>query len=362
MLRILFRNLLCTLKVGFRKKFIFMMLVPLVYLPTLAYASFQDAVDIEITKVEYHDFYERFVVVGQSRAENSKTYYAKTAGTIDSIAITQGQEVKKGDVLLTIDLEIAEATKTKAEASFESAKSTYDRDFSLWKKKIISKEVLDKSKVALETAKADLATENEKYQNMIIKAPFDGSIGVVPTQVGNDTKVGDYLFTIIAVGEKIIFVELPESLNGKINKNSDVSVRDLTGNKVLGKVTAISNYLNDNGTITAKLSFPPNTKILHGSYVETEIIFDRHEGLALPEKVVLKNNKGNFVYKIDKDNKVKQIYIITKTRSDDLIEISSEELQVGDPIVLEGLTKIYDGALVRLIEKAPQNQGKEQVK
>ena len=111
MLRILFRNLLCTLKVGFRKKFIFMMLVPLVYLPTLAYASFQDAVDIEITKVEYHDFYERFVVVGQSRAENSKTYYAKTAGTIDSIAITQGQEVKKGDVLLTIDLEIAEATK-----------------------------------------------------------------------------------------------------------------------------------------------------------------------------------------------------------------------------------------------------------
>lgn len=362
MLRILFRNLLYTLKIGFRKKFIFIMLLPLVYLPTLAYASFQDAVDIEITKVEYHDFYERFVVVGQSRAENSKTYYAKTAGTIDSIAITQGQEVKKGDVLLTIDLEIAEATKTKAEASFESAKSTYDRDFSLWKKKIISKEVLDKSKVALETAKADLATENEKYQNMIIKAPFDGSIGVVPTQVGNDTKVGDYLFTIIAVGEKIIFVELPESLNGKINKNSDVSVRDLPGNKVLGKVTAISNYLNDNGTITAKLSFPPNTKILHGSYVETEIIFDRHKGLALPEKVVLKNNKGNFVYKIDKDNKVKQIYIITKTRSDDLIEISSEELQAGDPIVLEGLTKIYDGALVRLIEKAPQNQGKEQVK
>ena len=173
MLRILFSNLhLYTLKVGFRKKFIFMMLVPLVYLPTLAYASFQDAVDIEITKVEYHDFYERFVVVGQSRAENSKTYYAKTAGTIDSIAITQGQEVKKGDVLLTIDLEIAEATKTKAEASFESAKSTYDRDFSLWKKKIISKEVLDKSKVALETAKADLATENEKYQNMIMPSKY----------------------------------------------------------------------------------------------------------------------------------------------------------------------------------------------
>ena len=134
-------------------------------------------------------------------------------------------------------------------------------------------------------------------------------------------------------------------------------MQDIAGNKVLGKITAISSYLNDNGTITSKLSFPPDTKILHGSYVETEIIFNRHKGLALPEKVVLKNNKGNFVYKVAQDNKVKQIYVTTKTRSDDLIEISSDELQVADPIVLEGLTKIYDDALVRIIEEKTKKQG-----
>lgn len=359
MLRILFGNLLHT-DFGtrrFYKKLLLTTLLSMFYLPTATCASVQDSIDIEITKIESHDFYEKFAVVGQSKAENSRTYYARVAGTIDSIAITQNQEVKKGDVLLTIDSEIAEATMTKTEAAFESAKSTYDRDFSLWKKKIISKEMLDKSKVALETAKADLTMANEKYQNMVIKAPFDGSIGVVPTQVGNDTKLGDYLFTIIAAGEKIIFVELPESLSGKISKSSDVSVLDINGVKVIGKVAAISNYLNDNGTITAKLSFPPNTKILHGSYVETEIIFDRHKGLALPEKVVLKNNKGNFVYKVDTDNKVKQIYVITKTRSDNLIEISSEDLQVGDSIVLEGLTKTYEGALVRIIKAETKKQG-----
>lgn len=363
MLRILVKNLLFTnfaTNCGRNKSyqlFIFITAIALVCLPRVVYASVQDAIDIEATKVEYHDFYEKFTVIGQSRAENSKTYYAKMAGTIDSIAITQGQEVKKGDVLLTIDSEIAHALKTKAEASFTSAQSTYDRDFSLGKKKIISKEVLDKSKVALETAKADLVTENEKYQNMIIKAPFDGAIGVLPTQVGNDTKVGDYLFTIIASGEKVIFAELPESLSGKIDNNSTVSVKDISGNKVQGRVIAISSYLNDNGTITAKLSFPPNTKILHGSYVETEIIFDRHKGYALPEKVILKNNKGNFVYKVDQDNKVKQIYVVTKTRSDNLIEVSSEDLQAGDSIVLEGLTKIYDGALVRVIQEEPKKQG-----
>ncbi len=331
-------------------------LLALLYSPTMTYASFQEVVDIEATKVDYHDFYEKFTVVGQSIAENSRTYYAKTAGNIDSIAITQGQEVKKGDVLLTIESQIAEATKTKVGASFESAKSTYDRDFSLWKKKIISKEVLDKSKVALETAKMDVATENDKYQNMIITAPFDGTIGVLHTQVGKDTKIGDYLFTIIAAGEKIIFAELPESLNGKINNDSNVSVKDTSNTKVMGRVVAISSYLNDNGTITAKLSFPPTTKILHGSYVETEIIFDRHKGLALPEKVVLKNNKGNFVYKVGKDTKVKQVYVTTTTRSDNLIEVSSPELQAEDLVVLEGLTKVYEEASVRLIEAKTKKQ------
>ena len=50
---------------------------------------------------------------------------------------------------------------------------------SLFPKKIISKEVSDKSKVALEIARADLANANNTYNNMIITAPFDGYVGVV---------------------------------------------------------------------------------------------------------------------------------------------------------------------------------------
>ena len=111
MLKILVKNLLPT---NFGKNNYYQVCIAvlaLICLSPIAYASVQDIIDIETTKIEYHDFYEKFTAIGQSRAENSKTYYAKIAGTIDSIAITQGQEVKQGDVLLTIDLEIAEATK-----------------------------------------------------------------------------------------------------------------------------------------------------------------------------------------------------------------------------------------------------------
>lgn len=317
-----------------------------------ASSEVQNTIEVTATSVITNNFYEKYTIVGKSRAENSKTYYAKVEGTVDSVPVHPGQSVKKGDVILTIDFEIAEAIRAKAEASYESAKSTYDRDFSLWSKKIITKDVLDKSRVALETAKADLATQDDKYLHMIIKAPFDGSIGALPAYVGKDTKINDYLFTIIASGGKIISIELPESLNNKINNNSEVSLVDNQGSNVSGHIIAISDYLNDNGTITANLAFPTDTKILHGSYVEIEIIYNRHFGLALPEKLVLKNNKGNFIYKVEKDNKVKQIYVQTKTRSNNLIEISSSEIHEGDIVVCDGLTKVHDGARVRLKDDA----------
>ncbi len=301
--------------------------------------------------VELFDFAEKFTAIGQCKSEMSRSYSAKISGTIDSIEIIQGKNVTQGDLLVTIDKDIAEAMRAKSEAAFESAKSTHNRDLSLLAKKIISKEGSDSSKVALETARADLTNTLSKYEDMIITAPFDGYVGVVHARVGDDILMGDYLFSLIAKGDKTIFVELPELLHNKINDQSSVSVKDSMGDKIAGRLLAISRYLNDNGTITAKLSFPPETKILHGGYTEAEIIYDKHKALGLPEKTMLKNNKGNFIYKIDAENKVQQIYVKTGTRTGDMIEIISEELKAGDLVVLEGLTKVYEGASVRIIEE-----------
>ena len=309
--------------------------------------------------VEMFDFFEKFTAIGQCKSEKSRSYSAKIAGTIDSIEIIQGKNVTQGDLLITIDNDIAEAMKSKAEAAFESAKSTHNRDLSLLAKKIISKEVSDRSKVALETAKADLTNVLSKYENMIITAPFDGYVGVVHARVGDDVQVGDYLFSLIAKGDKTIFVELPESLHNKVNDQSSVSVKDTMGQRVAGSLLAISSYLNENGTITAKLVFPPVTKILHGGYTEAEIIYGQHKALGVPEKTVLKNNKGNFVYKIDAENKVQQVYVKTGTRTGDMIEVISEEIKAGDRIVLEGLTKVYEGASVRIIEEKSDAEPKK---
>ena len=333
------------------KNFSKIILIAIIFNTKLANAKVLETIDIVATKTVSYDFYEQFTAVGQCKLENSKTYHAKVNGTIESISIIQGKNVKKGDVLITIDSALAKAKKSKAEASYESAKSIFERDLSLLNKKIISQETADKSKVTLETARVDIANANNAYNNMIITTPFDGYVGVVHARIGDDVKIGDYLFSLIADGKKTIFVELPETLFGKIDKNSEVYVFDIHNNKTRGSVLAVSNYINDNGTITAKLAFPYKAKIMHGSYVETQIIFDKHKALALPEKTILKNNKGNFVYVVSDENKIKRIYVETGTRTDNMIEIISAELNEDDLVVLEGLTKVYEGSQVNIIEE-----------
>ncbi len=70
----------------------------------------------------------------------------------------------------------------------------------------------------------------------------------------------------------------------------------------------------------------------------------------MPNQSVQSNNKGEyFVYKIN-DNKVQQLYVKLGTSLNGLTEIISSEIKEGDMVVLEGITKIYDGSVVQLLD------------
>ncbi|MCP5369811.1 MAG: efflux RND transporter periplasmic adaptor subunit [Rickettsiaceae bacterium] len=302
---------------------------------------------VRAEKILTKEFSSHYTAIGLCKEELSREYTAKVEGIVDNILLSNNQRVKKGELILTIDQIIAEATKDKATEIYNATIKSYQRDESLFKQGILSKEAMDNSKVALENAKLDLALALKQYEDMIITAPFDGILGVIYPQIGDNIKLGDYLFTLISPGNKNVIVELPENLYQKITLQSEVFVKDIDGKQIPGKIIAISDYLKSNGTLSAKLLFPKNANILHGSYVTTNFVFNPHIGLAINSKALLKNNTGNFVYKIDQ-GKVKQIYVETGLRNGTDIEISSPELSIGDLIVTEGLTKISEGSLVTI--------------
>lgn len=318
-------------------------------------ANPQEVVVVPYVLKEY-DFFETYRAVGQVKIRDSQYVAAKRAGTVEYVTALQGQKVKEGDLIISLNEKMAEQALLKAKADFKSVQSSYERDLSLYEKKIISNESINKSKVDLERSKLDLVTAQEEFEYFVVRAPFDGVIGVIRARVGDKIALGDNLFTIIRPARpKEVIVDLPPSLNGKINDSTEVYAIDLSQKKIYGKIIAISQYLSESGTFATKIEFPEDSEFLHDSFIETTITYNKHKAISVPERAVMKNNTGNFVYKIDENNVIKQVYVKLGTRTDNNIEIISDDLPLGSFVVLEGLTKVYEGIKVQVSSSLKDN-------
>ncbi|MDR0296912.1 MAG: efflux RND transporter periplasmic adaptor subunit [Rickettsia sp.] len=316
-----------------------------------AIAEEQEGIPVKATKVQMADLYNVFSVVGQCKNDTSRDYYANVSGTVDVVSTSQGGKVHKGDVLLIIDQDLAISIKSQAEVSLKAATAAYSRDKALFAKKYISSDALEKSSSTLEAAKLAFTKAMNSYNDMVIVAPFDGDIGVITPRIGDKVQQGNYLFSIIAQNSttKSILMELPEGLYDRVSKSTNLVITDNNGGKINEKIAEISQYVSDNGTISAKVIVDSNSNIVHRSYVHIDLIINKHRNLAVPDQSVQSNSKGKyFVYKLNA-NKVQQLYVRVGTSLNGLTEIISDEIKEGDMVIVEGITKINDGNIVKLL-------------
>ncbi len=306
---------------------------------------------VKATTAKKMILFEEVSFIGQCFNEQSRTYYAKARGKVDFISVKQGDFIHEGEIILAIDKELLAANVVKAESALKAAEAIYNRAKSLFDKKVISIEALEKAQSMRDRCKFEFLSVSQTYKEMVITAPFSGKIEVMKLRVGDKVNENDYLFSI-AAGEGVsAYVEMPESLHQKVALDTPVILRDSNGNKAAGKVVAVSSQLSNNGAIRVKVeSEKEQASFVHGSYLTVAFIINKHEGLAIAEQAVLKNDKGNFVYQIDENKRIKQLYVTLGVRLNDLIEVTSKNLKEGDSLVVEGLTKIGEGSLVEVID------------
>lgn len=315
------------------------------------------AVLVKAAVVTNMEFFEPYSAVGQIKNEESRTYYANVNGTVENITTKQGGPVNKGDIILAIDQKLAEGKKAQAQANFDTALASYEREKTLFSKKFNSHDAIEKAKAYMESARSDLTAAMKLYDDMVISAPFSGEVGVISLRIGDQVKIGDHLVAITKDGAKVVFLQVPELLFNKIPVGTEAIILDYANNEAKGKVQSVSGYLSDNGTITLKVALENAGSLVHGSYVKVNLILHKHTGLAIAERAVLKNDKGNYVYLITPSNEIKQQYIELGARLDGMIEVKQGALAKGDKIVLDGLTKVYEGAKV---QEAPDQDSSNQ--
>lgn len=309
---------------------------------------------VTTTSAQMRKMFNTYSAVGTIRTGIRKDFIATVGGTIDFISPAQGSHVKKGDVLMIIEKNIAQSTLQQAQNNYDEALVLLKRNQDLYKIKYMSLQDLENAQIQVSNTKLALDKAISVYNNMYLVAPFDGVMGAVDYVEGEylnaSSQNPESLFSLINTdSQKTISFYLPQKLINQIDTTTRAQIQ-YQNQHLSGKVIGKSEYISQtNGGFLLKVSIDDDCNIPDNAFVNTTFIFNQHEALSIPEEAVIKNGNSNLIYLI-RDGKANAINIKIGSRVDGFIEVISDQLDNNSSIVEYGLNKLYDGASVKIIE------------
>lgn len=304
------------------------------------------------------------------------TITPQISGQLMEVCITEGQQVKKGDVLFRIDsrdaaleLQSAEANLMAAQASESSAKLEYESTQNLYKKGIVSKYMLDNAEndykqatasVMQYKATADRARVNLSY--CTISAPVDGVIGSVPVFAGDQVSPGTYLTLLSGNAKMYAEFSVSESIlaertedEAKDSERMLANMPDVTflfkkGTEYSkkGRITSITGTVDrTTGALTCKATFPNPNGILYSGIQGTVVIpIDVKDVMVVPQNAIVRLQNKSLAYKVGADSCAYSTIVETAGFGSDRDLVVTKGLEVGDVIVTVGANNLYEGQRV----------------
>lgn len=318
--------------------------------------------------------------IGSVQAFQSAAIRTRVDGTLEEVFFTEGQEVKKGQLLAKIDprpyqalLELAIARKASDEAALNNAKLDLQRSNELARNAFASRQVVDTrmSQVAQLEAqlKADDATINAarvnvEYTNIL--APFDGRMGLRQVDVGNvlrfaDNTTGSIITTISQIRPIVVLFTLPQDTLPTIQAAmargtlpvmafSPDDKQELSRGELLTVDSAID---QTTGTIRLKAVFAnEDTKLWPGQFVNVRLQLEiQRNVVGVPSASVQRGPSGLFVYVV-KDDQTIEMARVELGQDDGTVAVVRKGLDEGARVVVAGQSRLRVGAKVTIVPPA----------
>lgn len=299
----------------------------------------------------------RYVAMGTVEASEGIVIAAEVPGKVKEIRFKSGEEVKKGTVLLIQESENERAQLSAAEARLRLASSNYDRLVELRKRNTVSQSELDLALQQKESAQGDVSDLKATLEKKIVRAPFDGRLGIRKVDLGQDLQVGGELVSLQATNTVRVNFPVPQFWLVKMTRGLpvDVSVGDGSGETISGVITAIGAEINPITRNAIVQSYLDNQKglLIPGMAVETKVtLSDPQPVLAVPSTAVLYAPFGDTVFVIEPGEaegslKARQQFVRLGKALGDFIEIV-DGLKEGEVVAAAGAFKLLNGQAVRV--------------
>ena len=315
--------------------------------------------------------------VGNVQAYSSVSIRSQVTGKITQVHFQEGQEVKRGDMLFTIDPRPFEAAVNQARADLErdqaqqiNGRLTFERTSNLFNSKIASQADYDAALAAYESAKstvvADAAALTNAQLNLeytAIRSPINGRVGNLTTKEGNVVKApDDMLVNIMQIHPIYVAFAVPEENLSAIRKQAAQSALSVmacpagdTNNCASGALTFIDNTVDTNtGTILLKATFSnTNTVLWPGQFVQASLVLSNlTQATVVPSQAVQTGQDGEYLFVVKGDDTV-EARPITAGISYDGQRVITSGVQPGETVVTDGQLKLTTGSKVSVKTAEP---------
>jgi multidrug efflux system membrane fusion protein len=311
-------------------------------------------------------------VVGNVQAYSTVTIKSKVGGELTRVHFTEGEDVRKGDLLFTIDPRPYEAALKQAEANLQKdlaqakhAQEDARRYEFLIQKGVVARQQYDKFRTEADALEAAVladraAVENAKIQlgYCSIHSPIDGRTGSLMVKQGNIIKADD--MTLIVINQIVpidVAFSVPEQYLEEIKKY--MALRKLQVEALVpsnnerpkkGTVTFVDNAVDTStGTIRLKGTFANRErKLWPGQFVNVVLTLTREPNtLVVPSQAIQTGQQGQYVFVVKQDLTVESRPVVVG-RSVNSETVVQKGLLADEKVVTDGQLRLYPGARVEI--------------
>jgi multidrug efflux system membrane fusion protein len=342
------------------------------------------AVPVTVAVVSRKTMPVELAAIGNVEAFATVAIKSQITGEVQTVHFQEGQEVKKGDLLFTIDprpyeakLAEAQANLAKGLAELENARKQVDRYGAVAQKGYVSEEQYDQVRTSAATLEAAILADRAAVESArldlaycTIRSPLAGFAGDLKADRGNLIKANadTHMVTINQVRPVNVSFALPERNLPEVKRymhgrslRVKAAIPGEEGEPLAGTLTFVDNTVDPaTGTILLKATYAnEDGRLWPGQFVNVVLeLTSQPDVVVVPGQAVQTGQKGQYVYLVKEDLTVEYRGVVTGLTADDEVVIG-QGLQAGDKVVTDGQLRLAPGAPVKIVDSNRPESGRE---
>ncbi|MCB5225765.1 efflux RND transporter periplasmic adaptor subunit [Alishewanella sp. 16-MA] len=310
------------------------------------------AVSVKTAQVERHEMSREVGAIGTGIANNSIQLIAPSSEFLIELNVSEGKKVNKGEIIAKLSDIQQKARVAELKAVLVEQSRQLDRLKNLAKTQATAQSMLDEQQSRVNSTQAQLDIASKQLNDMTIRAPFSGFLGLRQVSQGAYINAGTVITSLddmqtLRVQFSVAERYLSEVALGMPLTVTNVAYQDETFS---GKVSAIDTRLDPvtrSVTVHGEID-NASLKLRPGMLLSVRLQLENREVLRISEKALVPQQNRQYVYVVDADNKLMQKEIEIGQRIPGWVEILSG-LREGDEVIVEGVQKVRNGITINKV-------------